>query len=63
MSESKSPQGTTLPLAPIAPAGHAHPNGRRCCGRPIAEKCSPDEEAAKTNEAGEKSCCKGHQTH
>jgi hypothetical protein len=40
---------------------HAHPNGRRCCGRPLTEKCSPEEEAAKTDAAtGEKSCCKGH---
>lgn len=40
---------------------HAHPDGRRCCGRPLSEKCSPEEEAAKTDRAtGEKSCCKGH---
>lgn len=40
---------------------HAHPGGRRCCGRPLAEKCSPEEEAANTDTAtGEKSCCKGH---
>ncbi len=40
---------------------HVHPNGRRCCGRPLAEKCSPEDEALKTDKAtGEKSCCKGH---
>lgn len=40
---------------------HAHPGGRRCCGRPLSEKCSPQEEAEKTDQAtGEKSCCKGH---
>ena len=38
---------------------HAHLNGRRCCGRLLSEKCSPEEEAANTNKAtGEKSCCK-----
>ncbi|SBW09602.1 hypothetical protein KL86DPRO_50220 [uncultured delta proteobacterium] len=60
MSDSKTLQDNQLP---IAPHGHAHPGGRRCCGRPIAEKCSPEEEAAKTNAAGEKSCCKGHHKH
>lgn len=40
---------------------HAHPDGRRCCGRLLSEKCSPEEEAAKTDKVtGEKSCCKGH---
>lgn len=40
---------------------HAHPGGRRCCGRLLSEKCSPQEEAEKTNQAtGEKTCCKGH---
>lgn len=40
---------------------HAHANGRRCCGRPLDQKCSPEEEAAKIDAAtGEKSCCKGH---
>ncbi len=40
---------------------HAHANGKRCCGRPLSEKCSPEEEAAKINaETGEKACCKGH---
>lgn len=44
--------------------GHAHPNGRRCCGRLLHEKCSPDEEASKLNPiTGEKSCCKGHHGH
>lgn len=47
-----------------SPHGHAHPNGRRCCGRLISEKCRPEEEAAKTDQAtGEKSCCKGHHNH
>lgn len=40
--------------------GHHHAGGRRCCGRPISEKCSPQEEAANTNAVtGEKSCCRG----
>jgi hypothetical protein len=53
MKELKELTGKQLP--------HAHPDGRRCCGRPLAEKCSPEEEAAKTDKAtGEKSCCKGH---
>lgn len=38
---------------------HHHADGRRCCGRPISEKCSPQEEAANTNAAGAKSCCRG----
>lgn len=60
MSDLKEMQGNGLPMA----QGHAHPNGRRCCGRPIAEKCTPEEEAAKTDSAtGEKSCCKGHHQH
>jgi hypothetical protein len=38
---------------------HPHMNGRRCCGRPLSEKCSPEEEKANTNTVtGEKSCCK-----
>ncbi len=57
MSDSKSLQDKQLPLA----HGHAHPDGRRCCGRPLAEKCSPEEEAGKIDAVtGEKSCCKGH---
>lgn len=53
MSECKSAQGSN--------AAHAHPGGRRCCGRPLSEKCNPEEEAAKTDKTtGEKSCCKGH---
>lgn len=52
MSDSKHPT--------IAPMDHAHPTGRRCCGRPLGEKCTPEEEAAKTDgESGKKSCCKG----
>ena len=44
----------------LAPIDHAHPNGRRCCGRPLTEKCTPEEEATKTDpQSGEKSCCKG----
>jgi len=40
---------------------HAHFGGRRCCGRLLSEKCSPEEEATKTDKVtGEKSCCKGH---
>ena len=47
--------------SPEAQHPHPHPNGRRCCGRPISEKCTPQEEASKTDQAtGEKSCCKGH---
>jgi hypothetical protein len=46
------------------PHEHAHPKGRRCCGRLLSEKCSPQEEAAKTDSAtGEKTCCKGHHKH
>jgi hypothetical protein len=53
MNELKDQTEQQLPLA--------HPNGRRCCGRLLSEKCSPEEEAAKTDKAtGEKSCCKGH---
>lgn len=48
----------TAKLTPIK-IEHHHPNGLRCCGRPITEKCSPEEEAANTNSKGEKSCCKG----
>jgi hypothetical protein len=52
MDELKELTGKQLP--------HAHSDGRRCCGRPLAEKCSPEEEAAKIDKgAGEKSCCKG----
>ena len=41
---------------------HSHSNGRRCCGRPLSEKCSPEEEAANTDKiTGKKSCCKGHE--
>ena len=44
----------------IAPLEHAHPSGKRCCGRPLSEKCSPEEEAAKTDPTtGKKGCCKG----
>lgn len=61
MSDLKNLQENKIPLSPH---GHAHPNGRRCCGRPLSEKCSPEEEAAKTDQAtGEKSCCKGHHEH
>ncbi len=58
MSENdKNPQTTFDP----APQHHAHLNGRRCCGRLLSEKCSPEEEAAKINAVtGEKSCCKGN---
>lgn len=43
------------------PMHHHHPNGRRCCGRLLHEKCSPEHEAAQINQAtGEKRCCKGH---
>ncbi len=43
---------------------HANADGRRCCGRPLSEKCSPEEEAAKINPVtGEKSCCNGHHHH
>ncbi len=46
------------------PFVHAHPNGRRCCGRLLSEKCSPEQEAANTDkETGEKSCCKGKKDH
>ncbi len=39
---------------------HSHQNGRRCCGRPLSEKCSPEEEASRLNPVtGTKSCCKG----
>ena len=48
---------------PKDPVQVAHPGGRRCCGRPLSEKCGPEEEASKTNAAGEKSCCKGHHKH
>lgn len=40
-----------------------HPGGRRCCGRHLSEKCTPEEEASKTNASGEKSCCKGGHKH
>lgn len=40
MAELKELAGKQLP--------HAHLDGRRCCGRPFAEKCSPEEEASKT---------------
>lgn len=63
MSDIQQAPGKQLPLAPTGHAGHAHPEGRRCCGRHISEKCTPEEEAAKINEAGEKSCCKGHHKH
>ena len=47
-------------LKSMHPFAHAHPNGRRCCGRLLSEKCSPEEEDRNTNkETGEKSCCKG----
>lgn len=39
---------------------HHHADGRRCCGRLLSEKCSPEQEAANTDKTtGEKSCCKG----
>jgi hypothetical protein len=39
----------------------AIPDGYRCCGRLLEEKCSPEEEATKRNRiTGEKSCCKRH---
>ena len=60
MNELKPMQDKQLPLSS---QGHAHPGGRRCCGRPITEKCSSEEEASKTNADGEKSCCKGHHPH
>ncbi len=45
---------------PLSPLEHAHPSGKRCCGRPLSEKCTPEEEAANTDaKTGEKSCCKG----
>jgi hypothetical protein len=47
-------------LTPLAHTGHHHPDGKRCCGRPLAEKCTPEEEAARTDsKTGEKACCKG----
>jgi hypothetical protein len=53
LNEGKELTGKQLP--------QAHPGGRRCCGRPLSEKCSPEEEAAKVDKAtGVKSCCKGH---
>ncbi|CAK7055494.1 MAG: hypothetical protein DELT_01201 [Desulfovibrio sp.] len=53
-----------LKVAPKQERPHAHPEGRRCCGRHMAEKCSSGEEASKTDTAtGEKSCCKGHHKH
>lgn len=52
-----------LKMAPEGKTPHAHPDGRRCCGRPLSEKCTPEEEASKTDAAGEKSCCKGHHKH
>ena len=39
---------------------HHHPDGRRCCGRHMSEKCRPAEEEANTDkETGRKSCCRG----
>lgn len=47
--------------ARIEEIAHSHPDGRRCCGRLLSEKCSPEEEAGKVNpETGKKSCCRGH---
>jgi hypothetical protein len=38
---------------------HAHLDGKRCCGRPLSEKCSPEEEQANTDaRTGEKECCR-----
>ena len=60
MSDSNAMQGKGIPMSP----GHAHSNGRRCCGRLLSEKCTPEEEAAKTDPAsGEKSCCKENHKH
>jgi hypothetical protein len=53
MNELKELTGKRLP--------QANSDGRQCCGRPLAEKCSHEEEAAKIDKVtGEKSCCKGH---
>ena len=39
---------------------HHYPDGRRCCGRLLSEKCSPEEEAANTDkDTGKKHCCRG----
>lgn len=57
MSDS---QFTSEKPLPVTLAGHAHPGDRRCCGRPVSEKCSPEEEAVKTGATGGKTCCKGH---
>lgn len=39
------------------------PEKKRCCGRALSEKCSPEEEAANTSADGKKSCCKGDHGH
>lgn len=50
----------TLEMAQENHHHHHHMNGRRCCGRLISERCSPEERAANTDpETGHKSCCKG----
>ncbi len=44
----------------LTPLTHPHPTGTRCCGRPLEEKCSPEEEAGKLDpKTGKKCCCKG----
>ena len=64
MSDCKHTPQDQLPHDLSGGHSHAHPGGRRCCGRLLSEKCSPQEEAEKTNQAtGEKSCCKGHHKH
>lgn len=57
MSETKKE-----PCSPFEHHQHAHQNGRRCCGRLLTEKCSPEEQAANTDsKTGKKSCCKSGQ--
>ena len=63
MNELKPLQDKQLPTAHGYGHGHMHPGGRRCCGRLLSEKCSPEEEVANTNADGEKSCCKGNHSH
>ena len=48
---------------PLDQVRDMHPGGRRCCGRLLSEKCSPEEEASRTDTSGDKSCCKGHHKH
>lgn len=61
MNDLKNLQENRIPLAHDT---RAHPDGRRCCGRPLSEKCGPGEEAAAVDPVtGKKSCCKGHHKH